>query len=174
MSQFVFNHVVFRCWIVWAVCCCCLVAKSCLTFSFVTPRIIAHQVPLSLGFPSQEYWRGLPFPTPRDWTCISCIGRSILYHCTTWEAPLSSISSVQFCRPVMSDSLWPHGLQHARLPCPSPTPRAYSSSCPLSQWCHPTISSSLIPFSFHPQSFHTSRSFQMSRFSASGGQGKDS
>ena len=53
----------------------------------------------------------------------------------------------------MSDSLWPHGLQHARPPCPSPTPRVYSNSCPLSQWCHPTVSSSAIPFSSHLQSF---------------------
>ena len=65
---------------------------------------------------------------------------------------------------VMSDSLWPHGLQHARLPCPSPTPRAYSNSCPLSRWCHPTISSSVSPFSSHLQSFSTSQLF------ASGGQ----
>ena len=85
------------------------------------------------------------------------------------------VLSVQFSSVAQSClTLWPHGLQHARLPRPSPTPGAYSSSCPLSQWCHPTISSSLVPFSFHPQSFHASRSFQMSQFSASGGQGKDS
>ena len=69
----------------------------------------------------------------------------------------------------MSDSLWPHGLQHARLPCPSPTPRVYSNSCPLSRWCHPTISSSVIPFSSHLQSFPASGSFQMSQFYTSGG-----
>ena len=63
----------------------------------------------------------------------------------------------------MSDSLRPHGLQHARPPCPSPIPRACSNSCPLSQWCHPTISSSVIPFS-HLQSFPASRSFQISLF----------
>ena len=65
---------------------------------------------------------------------------------------------------VLSDSLQHHGLQHARLPCPSPTPKAYSNSRPLSQWCHPTISSSVIPFSSHLQSFAASRSFQMSQF----------
>ena len=70
----------------------------------------------------------------------------------------------------MSDSLWPGGLQHARLPCLSPTPRAYSDSCPLSQWCHPTISSSVVPFSSCLQSFPASRSFQMSQFFPSGGQ----
>ena len=63
-----------------------------------------------------------------------------------------------------------HGLQHARPPCPSPTPGVYSNSCPLSRWCHPTISSSVIPFSFHLQSFPTSGSFQMSQFFTSGGQ----
>ena len=75
-----------------------------------------------------------------------------------------------FSPSVMSDSLWPHGLQHTRPPCPSPTPRVYSDSCPFSQWCHPTISSSVVPFSSCPQSFPTSGSFQMSQFFASGGQ----
>ena len=63
----------------------------------------------------------------------------------------------------MSNSLWPHGLQHARLPCPSPAPRVYSNSCPLSRCCHPTISSSIIPFSSPLQSFPASGSFQMSQ-----------
>ena len=66
--------------------------------------------------------------------------------------------------------LRPHGLQHARLLCPSPTPKAYSNSCPSSQWCHPTISSSVIPFSSHLPSFPASGSFQMNQFFASGGQ----
>ena len=79
-------------------------------------------------------------------------------------------SSVQFSRSVMSNSLQPHGLQYARLPCPSPTPWAYWNSCPLSWWCHPTISSSVIPFSPHLQSFPTSGSFPMSQFFKSGGQ----
>ena len=68
----------------------------------------------------------------------------------------------------MSDSLWPHGLQHARLPCPSLSPRAGSNSCPLSQWCHLNISSSVIPFSSCPQSFPASGSFSMSQLFASG------
>ena len=71
---------------------------------------------------------------------------------------------------VMSDSLWPHGLQHTRPPCPSPTPRVYPNSCSLSQWCHPTISSSLIPFYSRLQSFPASGSFPMSQLFASGGQ----
>ena len=79
-------------------------------------------------------------------------------------------SSVQFSHSVVSDSLWPHGLQHARLPCLSPTPGVYSNSCPLSQWCHPTISSSVVPFSSCPQSFPASGSFPTSQFFASGGQ----
>ena len=65
----------------------------------------------------------------------------------------------------MSNLLWPHGLQHDRLPCPSPTPRVYSNSCPLSQWCRPTISSSAVPFSSCPQSFPTSGLFQWVSFS---------
>ena len=77
---------------------------------------------------------------------------------------------VQFSRPVMSDSLWPHGLQHARLPCPTPTLEVYSNSCPSSRWCHPTISSSVVPFSSHLQSFPASGSFQMSQFFTLGGQ----
>ena len=75
-----------------------------------------------------------------------------------------------FSHSVMSDSLQPHRLQHIRLPCPSPTPRAYSNSCPLSRWCHPTISSSVVPFSSHLQSFPASGSLQMSQFFTSGRQ----
>ena len=80
--------------------------------------------------------------------------------------------SIQFSCSVMSNFLWPHGLQHSRLPCPSPTPGAYSNSCPLRQWHHPNISSSssVTPFSSHLQSFPASGSFPMSRFFASGGQ----
>ena len=81
-----------------------------------------------------------------------------------------STLSVQFSRSVVSDSLQPHEPQHARPPCPSPTPRAYPNSCPLSQWCHPIILSSVVPFSSCPQSFPASGSFPMSQFFASGGQ----
>ena len=76
----------------------------------------------------------------------------------------------QFSHSVMSSFLQRHGLQYIRPPCPSPTPRAYSNSCPLHQWCHPTISSSVIPFSSCLQSFPPSGSFQMSQFFASDGQ----
>ena len=81
-----------------------------------------------------------------------------------------AISSVQFSRSVMSDSLRPHETQHARPPCPSPTPRVHPNPCPLCRWCHPTISSSAVPFSSCPQSFPASGSFQMSQFFTSGGQ----
>ena len=71
---------------------------------------------------------------------------------------------------LLPNSLWPYGPQHARPPCPSPTPRVYSNSCPSSQWCHPTISSSVIPFSSRLQSFPASGSFQISQFFKSGSQ----
>ena len=78
--------------------------------------------------------------------------------------------AVQFLHSVMSNSLWPHGLQYARLHCPSPTPEACSNSCPSSGWCHPTVSSSSIPFSSCLQSFPTSGDFPVSQSFASGGQ----
>ena len=85
--------------------------------------------------------------------------------------PLSScVPSVQFSRSVVSNSLQPHGLQHTRPPWPSPTPGVYPNSCPLSRWCHPTISSSVVPFSSCSQSFPASGSFQMSQLFSSGGQ----
>ena len=80
------------------------------------------------------------------------------------------ISSVQSSRSVVSNYLWLHGLQHARPPCPSSTPRVYSNSCPLNHWCHPTISSSVIPFFSCPQSFPGSGFFQMSQYFTSGSQ----
>ena len=89
---------------------------------------------------------------------------------TRMDLEIIILSSVQFSCSVVSDSLWPHGLQHARSPFPSPTPRVYSNSCPLSQWCHRTILSSVILLSSCPQSFPASWSFLMSQFFASGGQ----
>ena len=80
------------------------------------------------------------------------------------------VSSVQFSHSVTSDSLWPHGLQHTRPPCPSPTPGVYPNSCLLSSWCHPTISSSVVPFFSCLQSFPASESFTMSWLFASDGQ----
>ena len=86
-------------------------------------------------------------------------------------SPLTLQSSpVQFSHSVTSDSLQPHELEHARPPCPSPTPGVHPNSCPSSQWCHPTISSSVVPFSACPQSLQASGSFPMSQLFASGGQ----
>ena len=102
-----------------------------------------------------------------------CTNPSSLQHiCSPHRADFSrKVNSVcQFSRSVMSNSLGPHGLQHARLPCPSSTPRAYSNSCPSSRWCHPTISSSAVPFSSCFQSFPASGSFPMSQFFTSSGQ----
>ena len=78
--------------------------------------------------------------------------------------------SDQISHSVMSDSLWPHESQHARPPCPSPTPRVHSDSCPWNQWCHPATSSSVVPFSSCPQSLPASESFPMSQLFAWGGQ----
>ena len=89
---------------------------------------------------------------------------------TTFGATSSHAYTIQFSRSVVSDSLRPHGLQYARLPCPSPTPGACSNSCPSSQWCHPTISSSGILFSSCLQSSQASGSLPMSQFFPSGGQ----
>ena len=89
------------------------------------------------------------------WCILMCQGKGLLL-------------SVQLL--VMSDSLQLDGLKHARHPCPSPTPGVYSNSCPLSRWCHPTISFSVVPFSSHLQSFPASGSFPMSQFFMSGGQ----
>ena len=76
----------------------------------------------------------------------------------------------QFSRSVVSDSLWPHELQHARPPCPSPTPGVYPNPCPSSRWCHPAISSSVVPFSSCPKSLPASESFPISQLFAWGGQ----
>ena len=91
----------------------------------------------------------------------SCLPHSLAVQTLTSVSSSVQFSSVQFSSSVVSDSLWTHGLQHARPPCPSPTPRVYPNSWPLSRWCHPTTSSSIIPFSSCPQSFPGSGSFQM-------------
>ena len=100
---------------------------------------------------------------------LAALGNASLF----WLSPTETFpmeTSVQFSHSVVSDSLWSHRLQHVRLPCPSSTPKAYSNSYPSSQWCHPPISSSIIPFSSHLQSFSASGSFPMHQFFASSGQ----
>ena len=107
-------------------------------------------------------WVALPFSRgsfqPRDQTQVSHIAGRFYTSWATREVQeyWTGFSSIQFSHSVVSNSLGPHGLQHTRLPCPSPTPRACSNSGPSSQWCHPTISSSVISFSFCLQSFPAS------------------
>ena len=103
--------------------------------------------------------------------CLFCYwmmdGSSSSFH-RKMSVPINLLLFFSFS--VLSDSLWPHGLQHIRLPCLSPSPRVCTNWCPLSWWCHPTISSSVVPFSSCLQSFPASRSFPMCRLFVSGGQ----
>ena len=121
--------------------CVCVFVLSCV-WLFANPWTEACQVPLSMGFSRQENWSGLPFPSP---------GQVVI-------------------RSVMSNSLWHHESQHARPPCPSPTPGVHPNSCPLSWWYHPAISSSVIPSSSCPQSLPASESLLMSQLFAWVGQ----
>jgi len=227
---------------------------------FVTPWTTARQASLSMEFSRQEYWSGLPFPTPRDlpnpgikpvslvspalageFLTTAPLGKSLDLKTTHWismfpsvgasillqsanlpvmgQCPVCPVTGIcnflltsfpwcyglsfhrikgqgrgwiwmrlsvkipynldlcsnydlllLFSHSVVSNSLRLHGMQHVKLPCPSPSPRACSNSCPLSWWCHPTISSSVIPFFSCLQSFPASRSFLMSQVFASSGQ----
>ena len=141
-------------------------------FHSVTAWTVAYQALLSMEFSRQEDCNGLPFPTPGDLPNLGikpmspALAGGFFTTRSTWE----NISSVQFRLSVVSGSLRPHRLQYITFPCPSPTPRVYSNSCRLSRWCHPTISSSVIPFSSCLWSFLASRSFPTSLFFESGGQ----
>ena len=132
---------------------------------FVRPWTIALWAPLSMRFSRQEYWCELQYPPLGDLPdqgSNQCLLR--LLHSLMLRSPGNlQVVSVQFSRSVVCDSLDPLELQHTRPPCPSPAPRVYSNSCPLSQWCHPTISSSVVPFSSCPQSLPASESFPMSQ-----------
>ena len=125
-----------------------------------------------MRFSRQEYWSGQPFPSPGNLPNPGVEpGYSALQTDTLpSEPPEWSYVSVQFSRSVMSDSLRPHESQHARPPCPSPTPGVHSNARPSSQWCHPAISSSVVPFSSCPQSLPASESFPMSQLFSWGGQ----
>ena len=105
-----------------------------------------------------------PTPYSQDWPS-TCLPQAPASNC-----PYQTGGSVQFSHSVMSDSLRPHESQHARPPCPSPTPGAHPNSCPSSRWCHPAISSSVVPFSSCPQSLPASGSFPISQLFACGGQ----
>ena len=118
------------------------------------------------GISRQENWSGLPFPSPGYLPNPGIESRS-----PTLQADASpSESSVQFSCSVVSNSLRPHESQHARPPCPSPTPGVHPNSRPSSRWCHPAISSSVVPFSSCPQSLPASESFPMSQLFVWGGQ----
>ena len=110
----------------------------------------------------QQLWRPSSFCMPIEGSRAE--PELIIQRSAVWVRT----GSVLFSHSVVSNSWWPHGLQQARLPCPSSTPGAYSNSCARSRWCHPTILSSVVPFSSHLQSFPASRSFSMSQFFASG------
>ena len=132
-----------------------------------------YQVTPFMGFSRQEYWSGGPCLAPGD--LPNPVMEPASLKSPALEGRFFTTSgtcqySVQFSLSVVSHSLPPHGLQHARPPCPSPTPGVYSNSCPSSRWCNPTISSSVIPFSSHLQSFPESGCFPMSYFFTSGGQ----
>ena len=111
-----------------------------------------------------------------SWEGTRIIWEGVIVYRVSEKAPFNGgeayrvFSLVQFSRSVLSDSLQPHEAQHARPPCPSPTPRVHSDSCPASQWCHPAISSSVVPSSSCPQSLPASESFPMSQLFAWGGQ----
>ena len=148
-----------------------------------TPWTVAYKAPVCGIFQARVLeWVAISLSRgssqPRDRTWVTHIAGRRFTVWATREAHIMisqqkielSLRSVQFSCSVVSDSSWPHGPEHTRPPCPSPIPGAYSNSSPLSQWCHPTISSSVDPFSSCLQSFPASGSFQMSQLFASGGQ----
>ena len=124
-------------------------------------------------FAVPKKWKQCKCPSMEKWIKKMCIYKMEYYLAVKKNEIMpycSNMDGYQVSRSVMSDSLWPHELQYARPPCPSPTPEVHPNPYPLSRWCHPTISSSFIPFSSCPQSFPASGSFQMSQLFASGGQ----
>ena len=150
---------------------------SCVQF-FATPWTVGYQGSLSMAFSRQEKWSGLPHPPPRNRSNSGIKPESLMSPALAQWVLLPLVSpgkpingSVQFSSVTQScPTLRPNRLQHPRPPCPSPTPGVYSDSCSLSRWWHTTISSSVIPFSSHLQSFPASGSFPMSQFFTSVGQ----
>jgi len=148
--------------------CVCSVTQSCPTLCHSCT--VTRQAPLSMEFSRQEYWSGLLLPTPRNLPDpgIKPMSPASPPLCHL-GSPSVQFSSVHFSGSVVSNSLPPHESQHARPPCPSPTPRVYPNSCPSSRWCLPTISSSIFPFSSCPQFLPASGSFPMGQLFTWGG-----
>ena len=139
-----------------------------------TSWTVAHQAPLSKEFFRQEYCSGSLWPPPGDLPepeiqPASPVSPALQADSLPAE-PFVPFSSVLFSCSVVSDALRPHESQHTRPPCLSPTSRVHSNSCPSSRWCHPAISSSVIPFSSCPQSLPALESFPVSQLFARGGQ----
>ena len=129
-------------------------------------RQILLTVIIQLGFQRKQGY----IPTKPIRACTLFYQFGLCNHSGAAGGVITKNTHLLFSRSVMSNSLWPHGVQRTRLPCPWPTPRVYSNSCPLIQWCHPAISSSVVPFSSCLQPFPESESFTMSQFFVSGGQ----
>ena len=126
-----------------------------------------------MGFYRQKYWSRLPYPPLEDLPDPGIKPVSLMSPALAgrfFTTSTTCFSSILFSRSVVSDSVRPHEPQHARPPCASPTPGVYPNSCPSSRWCHPAISSSVVPFSSCPQSLPASGSFPMSQLFTSGGQ----
>ena len=148
------------------VLCCAKLLQSCPTLCYPMDRNLSGSSVYRILQPIILEWVVVPSSRGSSQPRIS--PTHISYVFLLWLAELMPpgkpskrcISSVQFSRSVVSNSLQPHESQHARPPCPSPTPGVYSNPCPLSRWCHPAISSSVIPFSSCPQSLPASGSFQ--------------
>ena len=136
--------------------------------SLPRPNGVASHILQSLTW---SYWKIIITPSEKDdRTRYLRWASSTGQQSKNMHNPHEENSSVQFSHSIMSNSLRPHGLHHTRPPCPSAAPTIYSNSCPKSQWCHPTISSSVVPFSSCLQCFPASGSFQTSQFFGSGGQ----
>ena len=136
-------------------------------YTYIKSSCYMPQMQFSLPIVPQKSWGNFLIKLNMD---IVCFLRCPQDQKTVCVYVCIYSSSVQFSRWAVSHSFWPHGLQYARLPCPSPIPKACSNSCPSSQWCHPTISSSIVPFSSCLQSCPASGSFPMSQLFTSGGQ----
>ena len=147
-------------------CCCCCFAQSCWLFcdpmDYSPPGSSVHGISQARILEWVAISSSRVLSWPRDQTYISCAAGRLFTAVV--------ISSVQFSHSVMSNCLRPHESQHTRPPCPSPSPRVHSNSHPSSRWCHPAISSSVVPFTSCPQSLPASESFPMSQLFAWGGQ----